>query len=871
MPKKETAKKTSKEMQKEIQKKVSKQKTKAVTKSECEKTIVLLDSHAILHRAYHALPDFASSKGEPTGALFGLSTMLFSIINELKPDYVVATFDLPKPTYRHMAYEDYKAGRKETDNDLKKQFNRARDLFKAFNIPIYEKEGFEADDILGTIADMLKGEKNVKIIIASGDMDTLQLVDKNKVQVYTLKKGIKDTILYNEKQVKERYGFNPINLIDYKGLRGDPSDNIIGVKGIGDKTATALILKYGNLENIYKKIKKVEKENKDYFEELKKESPDLKALKNNPLQGKAFEEFKEDGFKERTLMLLMENQEEAEFSKMLATIRKDAPIKFSIPNKPWRESVNKKRVKELFYELEFRSLVTRFENMFEKEGTANGVSGYIENSLIEKAPDETQKSINENGIDFKKTALALWILNSNITNPKMDDIYNFTNTNEPSEFEGAKQQILEKIKEEKLDFIYEKIELPLIDVILRMEKNGVRLDVLRLKKLSQDYHKKLEQIQKEIYKMAGKEFNINSPKQLSEILFYDLKLTYKGLRKSISGKYSTKEEVLQKLKNEGYEIAEKILEYREYQKLLSTYIDNLPLKIEKDGRLRATFSQTGTTTGRLSSNDPNLQNIPVGTENGREIRKSFVSEEDAVLVAFDYSQIELRIAAFLSGDKKLISAFKNNLDIHTAVAAEVFDIKPEDVKKEERRKAKVINFGILYGMGVSALQKNLETDRKTAQEFLNKYFESYSGLASYTENIKKETAKKKYTETLFGRRRYFDGFNSPLPFIRAQAERMAVNAPIQGTQADLIKLAMVRIDDYLKESNLTGKIKLILQIHDEVIFEVKKNLLDKNEPKKSKIIADISEIMENILDESQTKGVPIIVKAVIGQNWGEME
>jgi DNA polymerase-1 len=827
-----------------------------------KKRIILLDSHAILHRAYHALPDFMSSKGEPTGALFGLATMLFSIINELKPDYIIAAFDLPKPTYRHEAYADYKAGRRETDNDLKKQFNRAREMFQAFNIPIYEKEGFEADDVLGTIVEETKNNKEIEIIIASGDMDTLQLVDKKKVQVYTLKKGIKDTILYDEKAVKERFEFDPAKLTDYKGLRGDPSDNIIGVAGIGDKTATTLIKEFGTLEKIYKKLEKVQKENKEYFEKLEKEELD----KKDKMSGAAFEEFINKGIKERIVRLLIENREEAEFSKMLATIRRDAPIEFVIPEKTWRDSIDPQKVKDLFRELDFRTLVGRFNN----------VLGIEEDSGDDDtSSDKEEEKIKLDQKEVQKVALALWVIDSNSTNPDLEDIYGFTKTKNPSEFEKAKKIIFDEIKKRGLEFVYEKIELPLISVIEEMENNGVKLDKDKLKKLSTEYHKELDKIQSEIYKMAGEEFNINSPKQMSEVLFEKMELTYKGMRKTSTGKYSTKEEVLHKLTDAGHEIAVKILEYREFQKLLSTYIDSLPNHVKEDGRLHATFSQTGTTTGRLSSNDPNLQNIPVGSDKGRKIRESFVAEKGNVLVSFDYSQIELRIAAFLSGDEKLIDAFKKGLDIHTSVAAEVFDVDPEKVEKEQRRQAKVINFGILYGMGVSALQKNLGTDRKTAQEFYNKYFESYPGVASYVDKIKKETAVKKYTETIFGRRRYFEGFNSPLPFIRAQAERMAINAPIQGSQADMIKIAMVKIDDYLKKEKLMKKAKLILQIHDEVIYEIDQKLLEETvETKhgvKSKFEADIYKIMESILTTEQTKGVPILVESVHGNNWGELK
>ncbi len=832
--------------------------TKKQAKKVNEK-LVILDAHAILHRAYHALPDFVSSKGEPTGALFGLVTMIFSLIKELKPDYIVAAFDLPKPTYRHEAYADYKAGRRETDNDLKKQFNRAKDLLKIFNIPIYEKEGFEADDILGTIVEQTKNQKELQIFIASGDMDTLQLVTGKKVQVYTLKKGIKDTIIYDEKKVIERFGFKPKLVIDYKGLRGDPSDNIIGIAGVGEKTATNLIVNFGTIEKIYKKLEKIK-------------------IEDEKFTGQVFEEFKKAGIKERIIRLLIDNQEEALFSKMLATIRLDAPVDFKLPKQKWYQAMQPDPIKEFFRELDFRTLISRFDNLLGDFGVNSKTDNWDEftdskNGGLgeENGMDNLKyepKQINVSNQELKEASLALWVLDSNVTNPTLEDIFAYTSQNESRDFKKSKEVIFNELKNKKLEFIYEKIEKPLMTVIEKMEGNGVLIDLKELKKLSKDYHAELEIIQKQIYKIAGEELNLNSPKQLSEVLFEKMELKYKGMRKTSTGKYSTKEEILVKLKDEGHKIAELILEYRELQKLLSTYIDNFPEFCGKDSRIHANFSQTGTTTGRLSSNDPNLQNIPVGSVRGRKIRKAFISDKENILISFDYSQVELRIAAFLSGDKKLINAFKNNLDIHTAVASEVFDVSPEDVTKEQRRKAKVINFGILYGMGVSALQKNLGTDRKTAQSFYNKYFEKYSGVAEYVDRIKKETAMNKYTTTLFGRRRYFEGFNSPLPFIRSQAERMAINAPIQGTQADLIKLAMVEIDDFLKKQKIDKKVKLILQIHDEVIYELPTKIL---EDKKLDLEKKIKNIMENILDKKQTKGIPILVEANIGKSWGDLK
>lgn len=777
--------------------------------------VVLLDSHAILHRAYHALPDFSSSKGEPTGGLYGLSMMIISIIKEFKPDYILAAFDLPKPTYRHEAYTDYKAGRKKSDDELVSQIKRAYEFYKAFNIPVLEKEGYEADDVLGTLSDQLK--KDYDVVIASGDMDTLQLVDGNKVKVFTLKKGIKDTITYNEDAVKERFGFDPELLPDYKGLRGDASDNIIGIAGIGEKTATTLITTFGSIENIYKELKK------------------------------GTEKFDKAGIKPRIQDLLRENKEEAEFSKMLATIQKDVPIKTDLPKQPWVKTVSSEKIQKLFMDLEFRSLSGRLKEiipdatLFDNQNLNNTKEDDVDESKLEEAK------------------IALWILNSSLTNPDTEDILNYTNT---KDFNSAFKKLSQQIKETGVGDLFQNIEKPLIPIIKKMKENGVKINKDYLKELSEEYHKELSQLEKDIYKMSGQEFNINSPQQLSDVLFNKMELRYKGMRKTSTGKFSTREDILQKLRSE-HKIIDKILEYREIQKLLSTYIDNIPKLVSDDGRLHATFLQTGTSTGRMASNNPNLQNIPVGSERGKKIRKAFVPGEGKVFVSFDYSQIELRIAALMSGDEKMMKAFKEGQDIHTAVATEVFDVKPEDVTKEMRRQAKVINFGILYGMGINALKDSLNSDRETAQKFYNKYFGIYTGLAKYLDDTKKQAALNGYTTTLFGRRRYFEGFKSRLPFIRASAERMAINAPIQGTSADLIKLAMVKIDEFLEKEGLEDKINLILQIHDEVIYEGDRVVIEENMPK-------IKAIMEDTLSQKQNKGVPIITDSSIGESWFEL-
>lgn len=800
--------------------------TKNKTDSKTKK-LVLLDTHAILHRAYHALPDFSSSKGEPTGGLYGLSLMILKIIEDFKPDYVVACYDLPQATYRHEAYKDYKAGRAKADGELVSQIKRSRDLMNVFCIPMYDKPGFEADDMLGTITEQLKNNKEVEIIIASGDMDTMQLVDDKKVQVYTLKKGIKDTILYDEKAVRERFGFGPLLLPDYKGLRGDPSDNIIGIKGIGEKTATIIITEFGTIEEMYKTLKKDETK------------------------------FAKAGISPRLIELLKANEEEALFSKMLATIRRDAPIEFKLPEKTWKDSVDIKKVEELFKELEFRSLGVRVKEVL---GLTDAFGDEPTTKTAQEILGGEREHVNEQKL--KEIALALSVLDSNIAEPTLEDILAFAKT---ESFLKAREIILAEIEKQNLSKVYKEIELPLMPVLAKMHEEGIKIDIDYLKDLSREYHIELDKIQKEIWKLAGEEFNINSPKQLGEILFVKMGLSVKGQKKTAGGAMSTRESELEKLR-ELHPIIGEILRYRELQKLLSTYIDSIPNLVEKDGRLHTTYVQIGAATGRMSSKDPNLQNIPIKSELGRNIRKGFVAEKGFKLVALDYSQIELRLAAIMSGDKELIDIFKSGRDVHTEVAARVFKVSVEKVDKEMRRKAKVINFGILYGMGVNALRQNLgkETKRDEAQAFYNEYFNTFSELANYLNEVKAEAERKGYTETLFGRRRYFEGIKSKIQFVRASAERMAINAPIQGTSADIIKLAMVEVDKYITKQKLQKDARMLLQVHDELIFEVKNDLV--------KDFCDkVRDIMQKALPLELSQGVPILANCNTGISWGEMK
>lgn len=893
-------------------------------KTQKKEILVLLDSHAILHRAYHALPaTFVSKDGMPTGALYGFSAFLIKVLKELTPNYIIAAYDLPEPTFRHIAYKDYKSHRKETADDLKIQINKSKEILAGFKIPVFEFPGFEADDILGTISrnkeikELLK--KNLKIIIASGDLDTLQLIEENKIVVYTLKKGINDTTVYNEESVKTRFGFSPKLIPDYKGLCGDASDNIIGVKGIGDKSAKELIQKFGPLDLIYKTIQK-------------NETAFVKA-----------------GVKKRIIDLLKEQKEEAFFSRELAEIRDDAPINFSFTEIKKDGRPNKESAVKIFDELGFRSLTQRLNEIdyFFTKAAESGATLVSEKNILS---DFKKSAVNQNEIfwifenkkneppyitavfpngncfklkenDFLKESIffgeilkskknfaykakelynyfeklgieaefefdifiAAWVYDSRLNNPTINQIISFIQS-EAGEGYGAlfhvKEIILERFKENGQHSLFYDIEMPLIKVLKNIEVNGVLIDAKKFESLSLICDKELLIIQKKIWELAKEQFNINSTKELRRVLFEKMKISEKGIRKTEGGARSTQFKELIKLKD-AHPIIRELISYREFAKLKSTYIDAFPLLIKEDGRIHTNFNQTGTVTGRLSSSNPNLQNIPVKGEFGKKIREAFIVPKGYSLVSFDYSQIELRTAALLSGDEKMREAFRENKDIHTITASEIFNAPLKDITKEMRRKAKVINFGILYGMGAGALSESLGITRHEAEAYKQEYFNDFSGVADYIRNTILKAEETGCTETLYGRKRYFseinlvrngvyngaerrsfisNGINSYNDFMRREIERMAVNMPIQGTSADIIKIAMVRIYEFLsKNKSLKEKIKMVLQIHDELLFEIKDEFLEES-------CQIIKNIMENVIPQDKRE-IPFPVEISIGKYW----
>lgn len=872
------------------------------------KRLILIDSHAIIHRAYHALPPLTTPKGEPVNAVYGFTSILLKIIKELKPDYIAAAFDMQGPTFRHAAYERYKAQRPEAPSDLKSQFAKVREMIDAFGISHFEKTGFEADDIIGTIAEKLKKEKDVELIIVTGDMDTLQLI-RPRVFVYAMKKGISDIVMYDENAVKERYGLDPPQLVDFKGLKGDPSDNIAGVKGIGEKTATELIQTFGSIDALYKSLKGGSK----------KISASVAAK-------------------------LREGEEDAKLSRELARIKTDMDIPFRLEDARWNGIGSETRL--LLQHFGFFSLLKRAQNgaqdvagskMQKKENQPglfaeqngkekmigaiqetndwkNFVRGkkdsfgliLLENALYAvRASDKKSVRLEERflkskelssffethddllvydakfffhflqpfGIHVEKAGfdmlLAAYVVNSTardfsyagITGRELGRLVSSRVENELPYFFDIVASLQKKLKEGKLKHVFEKIELPLSSILASMEERGIAIDKAYLETLSGDLEKERNSLTKKIYSLAGEEFNVNSTQQLSKILFEKLNIKAYGLRKTEKGGVvSTSASELEKLRA-LHPVVEKILEYRELTKLQNTYVDVLPQLVNpKTGRIHTTFNQTGTATGRLSSANPNLQNIPTLSDYGKKIRNAFVAERGFLLVSFDYSQIELRVAAHLAGDKKMIEAFKKGSDIHAITASEIYNVPLEKVTSELRRNAKTLNFGILYGMGPNALSESTGMPREEAKKFIDEYFRDFAGVREWIQKTKTFAEENGYVETLFGRRRPIPEILSPNWQMKREAERMAVNMPVQGTAADLVKIAMIRVDGFLKKEGHSDAARMLLQVHDELLFEVKEDG-----------VSHIAQRIKEIMEQTAKLRVPLVVDVKFGKNWGNMQ
>lgn len=922
---------------------------------------VIIDGNALIHRSFHAIPPTLTTKdGRLVNAVYGFTSFILKAFLELKPEFVVLTLDRPAPTFRHEEYKEYKATREKAPDELYAQIPLVKEVATALEIPIFEKDGFEADDLIGTIVTQAKTATTWHSIIITGDMDTLQLIDAN-TSVYTMSRGLSESVLYSDQEVKERYGLRPDQIVDYKALRGDASDNIPGVKGIGEKGATELLQTFQTLDGVYA------------------------AVNNN-----------DERIRPRLRELLLQDKDKAYLSQSLATINRQAPININ-----WDDlrldTFDEDKAAALFQELEFRSLLGKlkqiknlhrattviksdeyadkftrnqatkkyllianesdFQGFFKKLQTQTafafdtetegldplqaqllglsfawepGVAYYLhlgaqtnanldlfsyqqapnnsahpwlkklqpllENEQIKKYGHNLKfdyRVLKNQGIQVQGLAfdslLASYLLHPDNRQHNLDSVtlrslgwekisteeligkskdavaFSQVPAEKMAQYAGEDADCawqLQKVLNPELvqggfQELFNRLEMPLLSVLADMEDNGIKLDPKPLQTLAQQLEQSLNTLTAEAYALAGTEFNLNSPKQLQHILFTILQLDSRGLKKTKTG-ISTADDELEKMIG-SHNIIPLIQKYRELSKLQNTYVLALPALISaKDGRIHTSFNQSVAATGRLSSTEPNLQNIPTRTAEGRAIRAAFVAETGYKLLSLDYSQIELRLAAHLSQDHKMMAAFKNQEDIHTATAAAINGVELTAVTKEMRRAAKAINFGILYGQGPHGLSQGAGISYAEAKNFIDRYLQVYPGIKMMMERFINEARQQGYAETLFKRRRPLPDLNADLPQIRRAAERMAINMPIQGTAADMIKQAMLDIKAFLigKEDD----IRLLLQVHDELIFEVKADKLEK-------YTQPLIDLMASALPLS----VPVVVEAASGDNWGELK
>lgn len=869
--------------------------------------LLLIDGNSIMNRAFYGIPDMTTNDGRHTNAIYGFLNIILKVIEEEQATHICVAFDLKKKTFRHEMYEAYKGTRKGMPEELHEQMPRIKKILQAMHIRIVEQEGFEADDLIGTLSK--KGEREgFAVTILSGDRDLLQLAtDTVLVRIPKTKHGKTEVEDYYAKNVVETYGVTPLIFIDMKGLMGDTSDNIPGVPGIGEKTAAKLLAEYGDLDGVYAAV----------------DSMKASKMKQN----------------------LIENKDLAYLSKTLATIKLDCPIPFEFSEATYNDPFNAEAY-TLFEDLELKSFYKRFSVEKKEELTfetvlIDDIDGY--NALLaklQKAKEVSFAWITQDGealgvavcmdlehvylirfmmfiteamvadnllalsrdyqvqlacmhmkkllsfLDFHEedavfdAGLAAYLLQPNQSEYEYDTLAKvYLDVTLPSEkemlgkeklgyfsFEDEKVQkwmayqaivpykiksvLREKLKKTGMESLYDEMELPCLYALYEMEKNGIRVDGEALHQYGKKLRTRIEELTAEIHAMAGEEFNINSPKKLGEILFE--KLGLKNGKKTKTG-YSTSAEVLEKLKN-AHPIIPKILEYRQLTKLNSTYAEGLAGYIRADGRIHGKFHQTVTVTGRISSADPNLQNIPTRMPLGREIRKVFIPEEGSVFVDADYSQIELRVLAHMSGDAALIAAYQADEDIHAITASQVFDVPLDQVDSTLRRKAKAVNFGIVYGISSFGLGQDLDISRKEAEGYIEKYFATYGKVKKFLDRTVEDAKKNGYTVTMFGRRRPIPELASSNFMTRSFGERAAMNAPVQGTAADIIKIAMVRVNRRLKKEHLQSK--LVLQIHDELIIETKKEEVE-----------IVQKILVQEMMHAADLAVPLLVDANVGDSW----
>lgn len=813
------------------------------------KTFLIIDASAIIHRSFHALPPLTSPAGEPINAIYGLASTLIKILGQRPPDYIAAAFDRPEPTFRKKMFADYKAHRPPAAEELIFQIIKARELFEKFKIPSFEIPGFEADDLIGTLAEKFGREKDLKIIILTGDLDTLQLVQDEKIVVQFLEKKIGETKIYDQAAVIERYGLRPDQLIDYKSLVGDPSDNIPGLKGVGAKTAGALLQKYDTLEKIYSELPtddklapKILPFKKDAFLCQKLATIDLGTPLDPNLESLRFQTFSED----------LENYlENLGFHSLLARLRKNnEPVNQSTRNEE-NQTIIPEDPDSVFF-LEQENWPDRAADLVsEKTKVAFDWSVILRKTpaIVLRPPlfDAHIASwlIDADAKDYGPTALCRRFLNKDLN---IDEA--------TADLRRLHAVLKNKLEESALTKIFEKIEMPLVPILDQMEKTGIGLDRAKLKNLTAAVKKKILEKEKEIFGLAGAEFNLNSPKQVGELLFE--KIGLKSAKKRL--KISTAEESLQAIADQ-HPIVPKILEYRELFKLQSTYLKPFAEGIGADNRLHPRFLQTNAATGRLASAKPNIQNLPQDSIWSQPFRDCFEAAPGWQFLSFDYSQIELRLMAFLSDSEKLKAAFAAGQDIHQLTASQVLKIPFEQITPHQRRMGKTLNFGIIYGMGAVSFARQSGASRTEAQAFIAEYFRQFPEIKIWQEKIKEDVRTQGWIANINGRRRRFDNFNQSFPRALAETERAAINMPIQSLGADIIKMAMIAAAGLIAEKNRAGeKIRLLLSIHDELLFEVENDILIAT-------AADLKIIMENVIVLS----VPLKVDAKTGPTWGQLK
>lgn len=794
-----------------------------------KKELLLIDSHALIHRAYHALPPLTTPNGEPIGAVYGLARAVIKTLRDHKPDYVVAAFDRPEETFRKTEFKEYKAHREKAPDDLISQFSIARELFKKMNIAVVDAPGFEADDIIGTLAQLSKTE-NVRVTILTGDLDSLQLVKDGMVRVETPQKGVGEMKEYNEADVFEKLGVCPNRVIDYKGLVGDPSDNIPGIPGIGPKTALKLLSEFSSVEDIFEKIKK-----------------------ENPLFKKVSEH--------KNIALL---------SKRLATININAPISRDISlfsYKPLEENIS---LQEFFSKLGFKNMVRqpikKEEKSKEKKFTLIPVCSH------EDVPDTFDTSKWFVGFNWKEIIFSLlehkknvpdqifdisilfWLLNPDVPSYSFQEIAHQTvkkmlpPTNESLILVGEK--LLSQIQQEQLLDIYIKYEMPLIKLLVKMEQCGITIDKKTLEELRTELEENLKTTEKKIFVLAGKEFNIASPKQVGE--FLESAGILSKIKKTKTGQIRTDKDTLEALADSN-QIVKNILLYREQAKILSGFVEPI-ITMSRNNIVHTTFLQNATGTGRLSSEKPNLQNIPQESEWSKKIRDGFVPRKEFLFVSFDYSQLELRLLANESRDKTLIKAFNESQDIHAITASKIFHKDVKDISKQERRIGKTLNFGVIYGMGPRAFAKTSGVSYEEANHFMDEYFALFPGVDVWRGQTKQYAKDHGYVKNIHGRRRWFalDRFG--------EFERAIVNMPLQSLGADIMKSSIISVFDFIEKNNYHESVVPILTIHDELLIEIRHDMIDIITPR----IKEIMEHVENLL-------VSLSVEIKQGKSWGSMK